>query len=293
MFTWLAIFDIAGIIASAAAFFMMLKLLDVYEGRFRQAIIGFLLGSLSMLFAFTSFLVFSRLRLLPAMALDTHHLFMTTGMLLFLFSALKFSRLGESYFQMLQTSVTNGKSLEQRLHEAALRHELSTSNARLAVYDWDLHADSVGWNKYARTLIGPNVGSGTKPIAWTTDGLYEEDKKRVRESLDEAIRSKKTCWDGEYQRRRPDGQDVSIVDRACIFYGRDSKPIRIIGSLADVSDLTELKSAVQRVSADWEKAMKMIAEREIKMIELKKTMTEMEKSRNKRNPNGGKGGEKA
>lgn len=87
------VIDLTGVIVGLISVVKMMNLNQTLGGRMRGAI-SLVVGGVALnILAFAWTVVFIRLKLLPAPALDMHHLFMTIGMVLFVLAAYKFSTL--------------------------------------------------------------------------------------------------------------------------------------------------------------------------------------------------------
>ncbi|OGZ97027.1 MAG: hypothetical protein A3B34_03925 [Candidatus Sungbacteria bacterium RIFCSPLOWO2_01_FULL_54_21] len=89
-------FDIAGIIIGVISVLLMLTLKRTLGGRVGAALNLVVGGVLFNILALGWTIVFTRLRLLAPPTVDVHHLFMVSGMVLFVLAARKFSLLARS-----------------------------------------------------------------------------------------------------------------------------------------------------------------------------------------------------
>lgn len=85
--------DIVGIATGLIAIFLLLNINKTLGGKISGALKFFVWGVVVMIAAFLWTIIFTRLKMLPPPLIDIHHLLMTTGMLLFIFSAKKFASL--------------------------------------------------------------------------------------------------------------------------------------------------------------------------------------------------------
>ncbi len=89
----LEIIDIIGIVIGIASVIQIQISARGLGGRVASALNLFTAGIIAMVLAFTWTLVFVRLKLYAAPALDAHHLLMMLGMILFVLAARRFSTL--------------------------------------------------------------------------------------------------------------------------------------------------------------------------------------------------------
>src|SRR5438445_10339578 len=86
---------------------------------------------------------------------------------------------------------------------------------------------------------------------WWEERLHPDDRARVGSSLDDVIGSGGSMWSAEYRFRRHDGTFATIVDRGYVLHDASGHPVRMIGSVMDVSKPRKaeaIQSAVYRIS---------------------------------------------
>ena len=85
--------------------------------------------------------------------------------------------------------------------------------------------------------------------------IHTEDAKEVHQSLKDAIDSGKEQWNCEYRFRCADGSYKYILDRGYILRDRSNKPLRMIGTM---QDLTEKILMQKRLDEEKEKHQRAI-----------------------------------
>jgi diguanylate cyclase (GGDEF)-like protein/PAS domain S-box-containing protein len=152
----------------------------------------------------------------------------------------------------LLTSVADqiALAIERKRSEDALRlsqerFELVARATSDAVWDWDLSTNDVWWNEGFQKLFGyepQDVGTGLD--AWVSR-IHPEDSERVVDDIHRHIDSRKTNWLDEYRFKRADDTYAFVIDRGYVVYADDGTPLRMLGSMMDV---TERKSLEQQLT---------------------------------------------
>lgn len=104
-----------------------------------------------------------------------------------------------------------------------------------AIWDWNLHDDSMWWNEGMQTLFG--VPMQTLPhdsTSWTMR-LHPEDSDAVLESIHAAIEGTAKHWAEEYRFRRYDGSYAWVQDRGFVIRDAEGRAIRMVGGMTDIS----------------------------------------------------------
>lgn len=139
------------------------------------------------------------------------------------------------------------------VHHARLLDELRNSEERFRIaaesasdliYDWDLLADSVHLfgARYESLRAENQKIARTRQELWDT--LHPDDLERVQKAFQHHLDSGKP-FSEEYRVFDGKGSYINVTDRAMAIRNKHGKPIRLIGS---VSDITERKRTEQMKS---------------------------------------------
>ena len=133
------------------------------------------------------------------------------------------------------------------------RYRMVLRATREAVWDWDVRNDVLLWNDglHALGYDGSNVGG---QIEWWLQRIHPGDSDRVRQSWDRVLSdAQSTTWEDEYQFRRSDGSYAQVADRALIARDREGRPVRMVGSLQDITrrklQALEIQQLAERLRA--------------------------------------------
>lgn len=133
------------------------------------------------------------------------------------------------------------KRAEEKLQLSQERFELVTRATSDAVWDWNLETDELWWNEGFQKLFGYDPEEvGTDISSWT-ERVHEADAERIVQDIHRHIESGKNHWSGEYRFRRKDGSYASVIDRGYLVHDADNKPIRMLGSMMDLTDRKSLE----------------------------------------------------
>jgi PAS domain S-box-containing protein len=76
--------------------------------------------------------------------------------------------------------------------------------------------------------------------------LHPEDRVRVQADLTTVLNGSGTHWKNEYRFRRADDSYAAVVDRGYILRDAEGRPIRMLGSLVDLTERQELELRLNR-----------------------------------------------
>jgi diguanylate cyclase (GGDEF)-like protein/PAS domain S-box-containing protein len=133
------------------------------------------------------------------------------------------------------------KRSEDALRRSQERFELVTRATSDAIWDWNLETDDIWWNEGFQKLFGyseEDIGSSVE--SWKRR-IHPDDLDRVVTDLSRHINSGKNNWWNEYRFRCEDGTYAFVIDRGYVVHDVDGKPVRMLGSMMDVSERKQLE----------------------------------------------------
>jgi len=133
------------------------------------------------------------------------------------------------------------KQAEEALNLSKERFELVARATSDAVWDWDLASDYIWWNEGFQKLFGYTPEEiYSVPDPWS-GRIHPEDVERVVADINRHIDSGKSHWQDEYRFRRADGTYAFVIDRGYVVHDENAKPVRMLGSMMDVTDRKSLE----------------------------------------------------
>ncbi|TMI72586.1 MAG: PAS domain S-box protein [Bacteroidetes bacterium] len=144
------------------------------------------------------------------------------------------------------------KVIEAQLREANERLLTLTRAASDAIWEWDMQTGRIFRNEVLREMIGFQMVE-SKGLSWWLRRIHPEDRNRVSDKVKEATDTYQHSWQSEYRFKCADGKYKHIQDKGFVIY-ENGLPVKMIGSLHDISDLKELedKLADERVQRQQE-----------------------------------------
>jgi two-component system CheB/CheR fusion protein len=144
------------------------------------------------------------------------------------------------------TDISQRKRTEEALIQNEMRYRLVARATNDAIWDWDLENDHIVWNEAVETLFGHSMESVSHDSAWWLDRVHAEDRERVSRRLHQVIEGSGENWSEEYRFKRADGSYAAVYDRGYLLRNREGKPIRMIGSMLDVTERKRAEEALQK-----------------------------------------------
>jgi PAS domain S-box-containing protein len=135
--------------------------------------------------------------------------------------------------------VTRRKQVEQWLRESQARFELLADATKEAVWDWDLRENRIWRSDGYRQRYGEPDDALETAVVWWRKRIHPLDRERVFASLPPPVVDGRQQWAMEYRLRRVDGTYADVFDRGYVLFDSQGSPVRMLGSLMDVSEQKE------------------------------------------------------
>jgi two-component system sensor histidine kinase UhpB len=144
--------------------------------------------------------------------------------------------------------VTERHQVEQRLRQSERQLAEAQQVARIGSWARDLRTDQVTWSNELYRLFDVKSPEIHLSYEQFLNRLVPQDVERIRALVDEAIRERSpfTC---DYRITHTDGGVHVLHDRGGIILNEEGEPIRLIGTVQDVTELRRAEKALQDFAA--------------------------------------------
>lgn len=141
--------------------------------------------------------------------------------------------------------LTAQRDTEEILRQTEERLELVHRTAESVIWEWDLQTRTLRWSGALADSFGYDPESVDASVTWWEERLHPEDRSRVENSLTAALTEGRRFWTEEYRFRRSDGTYAVIFDRAYVAVDGGGRPVRMVGSMLDMTERRRTHEAVR------------------------------------------------
>ncbi|MFA6216381.1 MAG: PhnD/SsuA/transferrin family substrate-binding protein [Candidatus Omnitrophota bacterium] len=174
--------------------------------------------------------------------------------------------------------ITERKKVEMQILENEEQLRLALEGSKMGTWRWMIKEQKVTWDKYMYRIFGLPLDSFGGRFEDFISFIYLEDKKRVVTAIDALIKERKE-FDLEYRILWHDNSLHYIAIRGKVFYDYDGAPVAINGVCLDISERKKIEETLQNKIEDLEKFNRFVVDRELKMVELKQKIKELESNK--------------
>ncbi len=147
------------------------------------------------------------------------------------------------------------KKAEAELRKFNERFEVISSVTHDAIWEWNLETDELWANEVHQQLYGLGKEDDVPRVEDWSSRIHPDDREKTVSAQTMALTSDTNYWESEYRFRKPDGNYVFLFDRCYIIRNNEGKPLRMTGSMIDI---TERKKAEEEIVEARNMAEKLI-----------------------------------
>jgi PAS domain S-box-containing protein len=126
------------------------------------------------------------------------------------------------------------------LRESEERFRVVARATSDCVWDWDIETSVITWNDSFAQLFG--YAQIRTPLSFWEQAIHPDDRARVKEGLASFLLLDDDHWSDEYLFRRANGTYAAVLDRGVVIRDDQGKPVRMIGSMMDLTERRELQA---------------------------------------------------
>ena len=149
--------------------------------------------------------------------------------------------------------VSETVQVEDELRRIEERFLLAAEATRDLIWDWDIERGKVAWAGAIRPYFGDEAfgterGPARDHQAWASR-VHPDDLAATEGAARAAFESGARTWEHEYRFARADGVYAHMFERASIVRDEGGRPVRVVGSMRDVSQRKAGEEASLRLAA--------------------------------------------
>ncbi|WP_415243220.1 PAS domain-containing sensor histidine kinase [Zhongshania sp.] len=163
---------------------------------------------------------------------------------------------GEVVVVCLQ-DVSERRDLYQKYQHSQKRFEMAMMASRDGLWDWDMINGSVFFSPSWLSMIGIKGGQPLDGRAVFDASIHPDDRVRVRQAIQDFLKSDNTVFRDEHRLRRIDGSVCDAVTRACAQRDSSGEVIRIVGMHSDVTHFKDVEREVRRLNRNLEDRVRL------------------------------------
>lgn len=131
--------------------------------------------------------------------------------------------------------VTDARRVSEALYASGERFRFLARATNDVIWDWNMATDALWWNDGMEALFGLRRSEVESTMSAWLERVHPDDRPKVQQGIQEAIRSGAERWDGAFRFWRHDGSHAHVEARGHIIRDADGKALRMMAGMTDVS----------------------------------------------------------
>jgi len=155
---------------------------------------------------------------------------------------------GQTLLLGIARDVTQRKAQEQALRRSQSRLAEAQRIAHIGNWDWDVVQNALHWSDEIYRIFGvPPREFGATYDAFLSY-VHPKDRDFVKRAVDLALHHRRP-YSIEHRIIRPDGTQRTVHERAEVQYDADGNPVRMVGTVQDITERKRLEREVLQAGA--------------------------------------------
>ena len=151
---------------------------------------------------------------------------------------------GRTLLYSIIQDITDRKRAEAEAQRYSERLQIATRAAHIGIWDWDVVTNTQVWDDAICEIYGVPPGSFNGGAEDWSEHLHPDDRNRVNEELQAALRGE--CeYAPEFRVIRPDGSIRNIKANSQTFWDEHGQPLRMVGTNLDITERKQMEQALQ------------------------------------------------
>lgn len=159
----------------------------------------------------------------------------------------EFSVDGKRFFSGFLRNISQRKVTEAKLIESETRYDLAIQGSVVGIWDWyDVSSSELFWSDTFLALLGYSPGELDVDIDTFGDRLHPEDRAKTWDAVNAHFKDK-VPYDTEFRLLCKDGSYRWFRGTGKATFDEEGKPVRMVGSVADIQSRKELEDRQARL----------------------------------------------
>ena len=141
--------------------------------------------------------------------------------------------------------ITQSKLREIALRKSEERLSLILKGSSDGAWDWDLETGNYYLSPRWWELMGRIPGQHVVNAEAWTDFIHPDDRKHVRETMQEAMAAGRTAYQAEFRMQHQLGHYIPVLGRGRTLFNESGKPVRASGTYVDLTPQRQAQSHIR------------------------------------------------
>lgn len=143
--------------------------------------------------------------------------------------------------EALEREISERRKTEDALRQSEARLRLAYDTVTMGIWDWDIQANSITWDKHMYTIFGVTEAQRPPDYERFLELIHPDDRERLAQAVSDAIQQQKPL-NTEFRIRQPDGTGRWVYELARLYYDDAGEVKGLLGVTQDISERKEAEA---------------------------------------------------
>lgn len=165
---------------------------------------------------------------------------------------------------------------EEALKRSEERYALAQKSAMIGSWEWNILTNEITWSEMIEPMFGFAPGGFDGTFETYAKCIHPDDFNLMMDRINNAIKGTQEYKNLELRIVWPDGTIRWVLANGSVIRNEDDKPYKMIGIVQDITERKLAEEETRIRKEELERFEKIVIGRELKMIELKDKIKELE-----------------
>lgn len=156
-------------------------------------------------------------------------------------------------YVLMSRDVTPSRMAEKALLEAKEGLTKAQEIAHLGNWDWNVETGDLSWSDEIYRIFGLKPQEFPATYEAFLQVVHPDDQKKVTAAVQPSLDDPETPYGLEHRIVRPDGAERIVQEKGEVVRNDAGKPIRMVGSVLDITELKQAEEKVRDLNANLER----------------------------------------
>jgi len=158
------------------------------------------------------------------------------------------------------TSILEAEELNRQIEKNHERYNAIHKAVNDVIWEIDLQKNQVIWSDNATEIFRIKQKELGNTLDWFVERIHPDESGTVSSKLEQLLSDRKEKLHLDFHFKCGDGNYAYLYFRAYVFYDKDKRPVKIIGSLLDCSDIKKMRDELMEAKHIAEESEKIKSE---------------------------------
>ncbi len=150
--------------------------------------------------------------------------------------------------------ITEHKQIEHAFRSSEERFELAMKGASDGLWDWNLETNKVYFSPRYKEMLGYQESEFKNNVEEWRRRVHPEDLNLCITALNNYLEKQSTKYEATFRMSHKNGHHLWILSRGFAIWDQEKKPIRLVGTHADITGQKEVEEALKQALTSAERA---------------------------------------